>query len=113
MKSYEIVDGKLIIRDKQIIEKLDNLTDKELENVSQILRKDLDDKMKEKEMADMNPINNLDTFQGRGYQIEQMKQKLQSIQNKINQFKMELNNAPSIVQYEKQTLLNFIDSLTP
>ena len=44
--------------------------------------------MKEKEMADMNPINNLDTFQGRGYQIEQMKQKLQAIQNKINEFKM-------------------------
>ena len=54
MKPYEIVDGKLIIRDKQIIEKLDNLTDKELENVSQILRKDLDDKMKEKDLDNLN-----------------------------------------------------------
>jgi hypothetical protein len=42
MKPYELIDGKLIIRDPEIIQKLNNLTEKQLVKVSEILKDDLD-----------------------------------------------------------------------
>jgi hypothetical protein len=48
MKSYELVDGKLIIRDPEIIQKLDHLSEEELKEVAEIMRKDLDE-MKNKD----------------------------------------------------------------
>jgi len=43
MKPYELIDGKLIIRDPEIIQKLDHLSEEELREVAEIMRKDLDE----------------------------------------------------------------------
>jgi galactose-1-phosphate uridylyltransferase len=43
MKSYELIDGKLVIRDPEIIQKLDHLSEEELKEVAEIMRKDLDE----------------------------------------------------------------------
>jgi hypothetical protein len=43
MKPYELIDEKLVIRDPEIIQKLDHLSEKELKQVAEIMRKDLDE----------------------------------------------------------------------
>jgi hypothetical protein len=43
MKLYELIDGKLVIRDPEIIQKLDHLSEEELKQVAEIMRKDLDE----------------------------------------------------------------------
>ena len=43
MKPYELIDGKLVIRDPEIIQKLDHLSEEKLKEVAEIMRKDLDE----------------------------------------------------------------------
>jgi len=43
MKPYELIDGKLAIRDPEIIQKLDHLSEEQLKEVAEIMRKDLDE----------------------------------------------------------------------
>jgi|LakMenEpi03Aug12_release.lakeMendotaPanAssembly.Ray.scaffolds.fasta_scaffold203207_6 hypothetical protein len=87
-------------------------------------------------MPDMNPENNRDTFQGRGVQIQQYKdalektkknmmemerdlylkindleKQLESIHDRLADFREELKNSPDKVSFDKETLLKFILSL--
>ena len=87
-------------------------------------------------MPDMNPENNRDTFQGRGVQIQQYKEalektkknmmemerdlylkineleiQLESIRDRLADFREELKNSSDKVIFDKETLVKFILSL--
>ena len=87
-------------------------------------------------MPDMNPENNRDTFQGRGVQIQQYKDalektkknmmemerdlylkineleiQLESIRDRLADFREELKNSSDKVIFDKETLVKFILSL--